>query len=311
MKKIILIAAAALLAGFTAAAQDMEQATAAAKAANEAVMNGDYETALAGFRTALEQAEACGADGMDIIAACQDQIPRILLQMGKDQIKEKNYDAALEKVNEALEAAQEYENADVAGKAGALIPTIKMSKANDLLNAKDYGNAIAAFEEILASDPDNGQAALRLGMANYAAGNIDEAKTAFETAAANGQQKAAAKTLSNICLKQAQGYLKEGKYKETIAAAEESNSWLENANAYKLAASASTKAKDNEAAITYYEKYLEVAPTAKDAADINYTIAVLYQQQGNKAKAIEYYQKVVLDPKYGEGAKQQIATLNK
>lgn len=311
MKKIILIATALVMAMFSAAAQDMAQATATAQDANSALLLGDNETALNGFKMALEQASACGDEGADLVNTCKEVIPRIILSMGKDQIKAKNYDAALAKVNEALASAEEYGNEDIAAKAAELIPGIKMSKANELLNAKDFAGAAAAFKAILESDPTNGPAAVRLGAALNATGDIEGAKAAYDTAIANGQEKAASKPMSNIYVKEAQALLKGGKYKEAIEAAVKSNSYLENANAYKMAATAATKIKDNDAALGFYEKYLEVAPNAKDANGIIYTIAVLHQQAGNKAKAIEYYQKVVTDPQYGEGAKAQLSVLNK
>ncbi len=311
MKKIILIVAAMALTVFAANAQDMAQATATAQDANSALLLGDNETALAGFQAALTQAEACGEEGAELVSTCKDIIPKIMLSMGKDQIKAKNFDAALEKVNAAIAAAKEYGAEETLEKAEALVPSIKMSKANELLNAKDFAGAAEAFKGILESDPTNGAAAVRLGAALSASGKVEEAKAAYETAIANGQEKAAAKPLSNIYVKEAQAFLKANKFKEAIEAADKSNSYLENANAYKMAASAATKLGDKAAATEYYEKYLEVAPNAKDANGIICTLAVLYQQAGNKAKAIENYQKIVTDPQYGETAKAQLAALNK
>ena len=62
-------------------------------------------------------------------------------------------------------------------------------------------------------------------------------------------------------------------------------------------------------AIKNFEKYLELKPTASNANGIAFTVAALYQQAGNKAKALEFYKKVENDAKFGAQAKQQIAAL--
>ena len=95
MKKIILIAASLFLSVFAATAQDLGQATEVAKSANDALMLGDNESALNGFKEALELAEACGDEGANLVETCKGVIPRILLSMGKDQVKLKNFDAAI------------------------------------------------------------------------------------------------------------------------------------------------------------------------------------------------------------------------
>ena len=88
-----------------------------------------------------------------------------------------------------------------------------------------------------------------------------------------------------------------------------SNSYLENANAYRFAANAAQQLKNNDECIALYEKYLALKPNAKDAGGVKFTIAALYQQAGNKEKAKEYYQMVVGDPQYGASAAEQLKAL--
>ena len=125
------------------------------------------------------------------------------------------------------------------------------------------------------------------------------------------KEKDAKKQLSTLFLKKAQASLKAGANQEVIDYALKANSYLENANAYKLAASAAQKLKNNAQCIEFYEKYLEIKPNAKDAAGVTFTIAALYQQLGNNAKAIENYEKVASDPQYGAGAQEQLKVLKK
>ena len=88
-----------------------------------------------------------------------------------------------------------------------------------------------------------------------------------------------------------------------------SNEYLENANAFRFAASAAQQLGKNDECIALYEKYIALKPNAKDAGGVKFTIAALYQQAGNKAKAKEYYQMVATDPQYGASAAEQLKTL--
>ena len=107
----------------------------------------------------------------------------------------------------------------------------------------------------------------------------------------------------------AQAANKAKKYQEVIDYAAKSNQYLESANAYRFAAGAYQQLGKNAECIANFEKYLELSPNAKDAAGVKFTIAALYQQGGDKAKAKEYYQAVSTDPQYGPSAQEQLKTL--
>ena len=166
-----------------------------------------------------------------------------------------------------------------------------------------------AYKQVVAADSTNGMAALRLGMALNGAGQQAEAEEAFLLSARHGQDKNAYKQLSNMYVKTAAAQLKAKKYAEAIEAALKSDSYLENATAMKVAGTAASQLKKNAEAIQYLEKYLELSPNAKDANQFKYTIAATAQQMGDNAKAKEYYQMILSDPKFGPTAKQMLETL--
>ena len=122
--------------------------------------------------------------------------------------------------------------------ANTLINQAYLAKCNNALNDKDYETAVAAYQQVLAVNPANGLAQLRLGMALGALGKTAEAEEAYLQAAANGQEKAAYKQLSNAYVKLAQAASKAKNFQETYDLAMKSNEYLENANAYRFAASA-------------------------------------------------------------------------
>ena len=158
-------------------------------------------------------------------------------------------------------------------------------------------------------DPSNGAYALNLGDAYYRVKDWDNAVAALETAAANGQEAKAKGVFSNLYLARCQEALKLKKYQEAIDFATKANEYKENANAYKLGASAARVLNNLPACEEMYMKYLELKPNAKDAAGVKFTIAALYQQIGNKDKAKEYYQLVTSDPQFGAQAQEVLKTL--
>ncbi len=308
MKKLIATIAAFTVALGAAFAQDLAAVTEVYNAGAEAVST-DKAAALKSFEEALKLAEALGDEGQEIVANCKNIIPNIRMSLAKDLVKESKFDEAVAALQEVEKVAEAYEAFDVADEAKTLVPQVKMSHAGNLLNGKDYDGAAAIYKEVLDADPANGNAALRLGVALNGAGKLEEAKAAFETAAANGQEATAKKQIGNIYLKEAAAALKGKKYADAVAAAAKVNDYTENAQAWQIAGQASQAAGKNNDAIKYFEKYLEAAPTASNAGAIAFTVGALYQGAKNNAKAKEFYTKAAGDPKYGAEAKKMLDAL--
>ena len=297
------------MAAGVASAQDINKAIELANNGNEAFQMGEYALAIDAFTNSLKIAEGLGEDGAEHANTCKTAICNIYLSNAKNLIKANDFEGALAKLDETITVAQGYGAEETVAEAQKLIPNVYMAQGNSAMKAKDMATAIAAYSKVAELDPTNGDTYVRLGRAYAATGNIDEAVKAYETAAANGEEADAKKQLSTLFLKKAQASLKAGKSQETIDMAKKSNEYLESANAYNLAAKAAQKLGNNALCIEYFEKYLELKPNAKDAAGVTFTIAALYQQDGNKAKAIEFYEKVANDPQYGAGAQEQLKTL--
>ena len=312
MKKIFLMLAVTAMTAFTMSAQDIAQATENYNNGAMELQMGNKDAALTYFQTALTMAEALGDEGADIVTNCKNTIPVLMASIAKDLVKAENFDGALEQLNKTLEVAESYSNADVVEDVKTLIPQVLMSKAGDMLNAKNFAGAAETYQQVVAADTTNGMAALRLGMALGALGKNAEAENAYLLAARHGQEKNAMKQLSSTYVKQAAAFLKVKKYQDAVNAALKSNEYQENATAMKVAGTAASQLKKNEDAIKYLEKYLELSPNAKDAAQMMYTIAATAQTMGNKdkAKAKEYYQQILSDPKFGPTAKQMLESLN-
>ncbi|MBQ6254151.1 MAG: hypothetical protein IJK05_05840 [Bacteroidales bacterium] len=311
MKKLILAIASLALAAGIASAQDMAQATELYNNGATAISMKNWTEALDCFQKALEMGTAIGEEAEELVANCKTAIPGVSLEIAKDLIKENKFDEAFAKVDEVAKIAEEYGNEDVALQANKLRPEILLRKGNAAEEGadKDYATAADCYAKAYAIDTTAGKTALRLGAALKKLGKDAEAIEAFQHAGWNGEKDQANKQISTIYLQDAQVALKAKKFAEAIAASEKANSFAENANAYLIAGQAAQGLKKNNDAIKNFEKYLELKPTASNASGIAFTVAALYQQQKNNAKAIEYYKKVQNDPKLGAQAKQQLTAL--
>ena len=308
MKKILATIATLVVALGTVSAQDLAAVTEIYNA-GAAAISTDKAGALNSFEQALKLAEALGEEGQEIVTNCKNIIPNLKLSLAKDLVKESKFDEAIAALQDVQKVAEAYEAFSVVDEAAGLIPQIKLSKANGLYKAKDFEAAAAAFKEILDADPTNGSAAFYMGAALTNAGKTEEAKAAFETAAANGQEANAKKQLGTIYLKEASAALKSKKYADAISAALKSNEYAANSQTLYIAGQASQLAGKNADAIKYFEQYLEAAPTASNAGAIAYTVGALYQTAKNNAKAKEFYTKALSDPKYGAEAKKMLDAL--
>ena len=310
MKRLFVAVAAFALAAGLASAQDFNAAVEAYNAGAQALESNKAE-ALAQFKSALTQFEACAEEeAAEKVAQCKKLIPQTMLSIAKEQINEAKYDEALETLKEAAGVAEGYGLEDIAADAKELVPTAWSRKGAALLKEKNFVEAAAAFKAVVTLNPEDGQSQLLYGQALMQAGDNAGAIAALEAAAANGKADQANKLLSNAYLKEGMALVKANKSAEAIEALEKANSYVESANAYKLIASANTKLGKSKAAIEAYKKYLEVDPNAKDAADVMFTIAATAQKAGDKATAIEYYKKLS-GTKYAEQAKQQLGALQK
>lgn len=308
MKKIILFAAAVLCAG-AVSAQDLKTATELFNNGAEQLNLGDKAAAVSKFKEALAEASALGEEGEEIALKCKEIISNTVLSQAKDLIKEGQYEASVAKLEEAGSAAQEYGVDEVAVEARNLIPQIYSRIAKEAFKAKDVDKAAEYAGKLIDINPDDADAYIILAQSKAAKGDVEAAKEAYLNAQANG--KDVSKQLSNLMVKKGQSLIKAGKAADGIAALEEANSYLPNANAYYILGQTYSKQGKNAQAIDNYVKFLDQAPKDKKAGAVSFTLGALYQGQGNKAKAVEYYSKAASDPQYGAEARKYIDQLSK
>lgn len=314
MKKFFVALLIILSSANLVAAQDMAQVAETYNNAANALTAGNNLEALAQFQQALDMATALGESGAETVTNCKNIIPTLLLKIAKGYANDQDIATAISYLDKAVEAGTNYGDEATANEAKDLVKTLSvqsaMAKANELLNAKDFAGAAAAYKEVLVIDPENSVAQLRTGMALSATGDVDGAIKAFEEAMKDeAQMDAAKKQLSKTYLKKASAALKAKDNKTALDAAQKSAEYENNANAQKIAGHAALALKQNAIATEAYEAYLALSPNAKDKVQITYQLGTAYQALGDNEKACSYFKEISADAKFGEAARYQITAL--
>ena len=275
MKKLIITFVALFAAAVIMSGQSLSDAKKIAKDANEALKAGDYVTALASFKDALKVAEACGEKGKEMVDICKGIIPKTMNAVVKQNLKAGDWSGALAQLREAIVTSSQYGDEEALASAEALVPHVYLLKGSQLMDSADFEAAAEAFKNALDADPANGVAALRYGQALDKAGQAEEAVKAFETAAANGQEKNAKALLGRHFLELATKAFNAKKYADAVEAAVASSSYVPSAYTQLLAGQASQLQGKTTDALVYYTDYLKAYPEAANAAEVAYTVGAL------------------------------------
>ncbi len=307
MKRIGKFLAAALFSMFifgAAHAQDLSQATELYNNAATALQGGDNVTALENFQKALTAAQSVGEEGASMVAEIKGIIPKLLIQMGKEDATNKKTDDALAKLKEAVAKAEEYGQPDVAKDAKELIPNILLMAGNALLNDGKFAEAAAEYQKVITEAPDNGMAYLRLGMAQNQLKDETNAIENLKKAAELGQKDNAYKQLLNLYAKKAVAAYSAKNNASMLENALAASEYGDNPQVSKLGGIAAFNLKKYDQAITLLEKVQD----GKDAT-IAYYLARSYEGKGNNAKACVYYKQIVTNAQFKDFAQSKVTSL--
>lgn len=290
MKKIILVFAAVLASATLAFAQEYNDVADVFNKGAAAYSEKNYEEALVLLKDAYAQTANLEAseEVATMIASCKQLIPDAAYKIATKQYNaQEDWGLAIEKIEEAIAVANEFEAEEYVEKATGLLKDARYEKAKSLEDT-DFDAAKAALAELMESD-------------ERAAGRI----ATITARKATELQKSAADI--------ADAAEKKAVYKEAYDLAKESLSYEESANVYKTMAACARSIENWNDAILGYEKYLELKPDAKDAIKIANNIAGCYEKAGKKADALKWYKKVAAgdDEKLKASAAKKIEKLSK
>ncbi len=307
-RTFLAICVLSILSMGTVYGQDLTAATDAFNAGGAALNESNYPVAIESFNKALKMLEGLGEQGATMLAETKAIIPQIHLRYGKQFASANDIDNAVLQIKKAIETGTAYSATDVVKEATELLPQVLMADGNNLLNEGKYAEAIAEYNKVVAVDPANGMAYLRIGMSEARLDNEAGAVAAFEKAITLGQKDDASKQLSTLYLKKSVAALKVKNCAAVLESAEKSNTYLESGQAKKLIGLSSVQLKKFDKAIAALESYYAEDTNAKDKNSTLYNLATAYEGKGNNAKACGYYKQLLNDATYKAAAEYKVKT---
>ena len=257
------------------------------------VTAGNYESAITNFESTIEQATALGAEGDEMKAKAEMQIPQLYYRMAMDTYKAKDIPGAIVKFEETVAACDKYGNDDVKGKSLKYIPPLYNSNGNTQLKAGDFEGAIASFDKAVEYQPDYARAIYGKGLVYRKQKDQDNMVATLEQAieVGNNADPVDEKTVAAATKILKDGYVNAGKlafkdenYADAISNFESSFKYdPENAEVYYLICVCHGRQGEFEKAVESGTKALEY-----EEDDVDKKARVYYEVGNAYVKLVEY-----------------------
>jgi len=262
--------------------------------AGAAEMNaGNFDAAIKGFENTIELATTLGAEGDEMKAKAEGQIPPIQYRMAMDSYKAKDYVGSIANFEKAVEASEKYGNEEIKGKSLRYIPQLYNAVGNSKVKSEDFEGALASFDKALEYKPDYARAiygkALVYKRQNDEANMITTMETAIAVGNSTDDEKtgaAATKALKDYYLNNGKISFQAEEYDDALAYFEKSFKYDDqDPEPYFLITVIHVKQEKAEKVIQVGEKYLAFN---EDDADKK---ARIYFELGNAYMTIIEYEK--------------------
>ena len=269
----------------------------------EEVNAGNFEAAIAKFEETITLADELGAEGDEMKANSQAQIPALNYRMALDTYKAKDISGAITKFEATVEACDKYGNDDVKAKSLKYIPQLYNAQGNAQVKNSDYDGALASFDKAIEYKPDYARAMYGKGLVykkqDDDANMIATLDKAIEVGTAAGDDKttaAAVKTLRDHYVNSGMLAYKAESYDEAIKNFEASYKYdSESADPYYLTCVIYGKQENYEKAVEFGLKAAQYED-ASDQAKIWYEIGNAYVSLVEYEKACDAYSKALVEP---------------
>ncbi|MEG2479930.1 MAG: hypothetical protein RSA50_06630 [Mucinivorans sp.] len=299
--KFTIIALCALMAT-SVSAQTLAQAGEKFNAAMELAQNKKFTDATPMLEQAMKMAAESGEDGSDaLVKEIQGTLPKIYMFSGVMQLKNKEYDQAIEKLLKAEQMADLWGDVNVRRQASRFASTGYQMKGADFFNNKDFAKALEIFTQGYQQDSSNQQLALLTAKTYAELAQMDKAAPIFmqviETGAANSKFADAAAEAKTDLIQYALIAASEAGKKSDLAAVVTYAGMIkkvapENAEAPLLLVQLANNLKKYDAVIAHGAEAADAQTDAAKKSDVYLLLGVAYQNKENNAKALECLKKV-------------------
>ena len=266
---------------------------------------GNFEGAIAGFESTIEQAVTLGAEGDEMKAKAEAQIPPLYYRVAMDKYKAKDLPGAIISFEETIAACDQYGNDDIKGKSLKYIPQLHNAVGNSQIKSGDLDAALASFDKAIEYQPDYARAIYGKGMVYRKQKDdvqmVSTLEKAIEIGTAKGDEKtvaAATKTLKDHFMNNGKLAFKAEDYETALVNFESSFKYdSENAEPYYLMCVIYGKQENFEKAIEYgvNAAKFEVDDVDKQAR-IHYELGNAYMAVVDYDKACASFTKALVEP---------------
>ena len=282
-----------------------------------AAMQGkDYTTAVTTLDAFVDNAmDSEDPTVLSSVATAKKYIPVAYLNLGLKAAGQKDYNAAIENLNNASERAELYGETQTQAKAKAALAKVYQVQGGEAFNNKDYATAAAIFAKGYEANPRNTDMALNLAMSYCESGEYDKGMDIYRNIASMSPDRyadAIAKANEMMALYTNNEVAKlqgAGDYDGIVAMAEkmlEANP--SDALAYKVRLQAYNGMKNYDKVIELGEESAAAQLTDEDKSDVYFLVGAAYNAKDQKEKAVATLKKVTAGANV-EAAKKSIADL--
>lgn len=284
------------------------------------MMKINPDAALTSFEKAVELADEVGGDeALEVKSKAMKQIPKMYWESAKKLAGKKDYDGAVEKLDECITAAKEVDDKSQASRALSTILSIYNAQGTSAFKGGDNQAALGFFDQALSRRPKYAKAYLGKVLVYDAMGDTEKmeetAVAGLEVAASTRDNKTAGgikQKMRGTYFNLAQDAMKEKNYSGVVENLNKSVEYGNNNSMtfYQLGLGYKGISKWNES-IEAFNKSLELdMGSDADKAKIYFELGGAYQAVSNNAKACESYKKALYG-EFEEAAKYQIESVLK
>ena len=292
-----------------------------------AIKNKDFATAITAFEAFIDK----GADSEDTavlgyVAQAKKSVPSCYLNLAMRNASAKNFDKAIELLNEGAMKAELYGESQSLAKIKVAMGRVYQVQGGTAFNNKDYAAAAEVFAKGYEANPRNTEMALNLAMSYCELGQFEQGMEVYRNVAAMNPSRyadAIAKAKEMMALytnNQVAKYQSEGNNDAVIAMAEKMLSEdPASALAEKIRLQAYNGKKEYDKVIELGESAAMAQTSEEEKSDVYFLIGAAYNAKYNaggnkdaalKDKAVAFLNKVVAGNSV-EAAKAAVADLTK
>lgn len=269
---------------------------------------GEFEQAISTFQQTMNNAEALGEEGQDLVERTRDQLVDTYYQEAVTLYKElqknqsiQNFDNTISAFEEARDIAEEYENSQVQQKISQIIPQLHYSKGVYAYKSGENEVSLEALEQAVDLNSDYANAYYQIALVKKNTDGYEQSEviSSFEEALEVGKKTnnssvvtESQEQLGGIYLTRGHNLVNEQEqFEEGIQAYQQAREYIpESAQVYFRLAEAHNKMEEWDQALEYAKKGLDLETGGStDQAKYYFEIGTAYQGLGQKEEACDAF----------------------